>query len=149
MMPRMRPLIALLMLFGLGLPGMAAADTNLIVAGCWLRQPPPGVDAAAAYLVLANQGRTAVRLTGVSSPLAHSVTLHESMETGGMSRMRPLAHLDLPAGGHIEFKPGGRHIMLQGLARTLAPGDRVPLLLHFADGTQLSAMALVVALNAN
>ncbi len=149
MMQRMHRLIALLALCCLGVPGIAAADTNLIVAGAWLRQPPPGVDAAAAYLTLANEGRAAVRLTGASSPMARSVTLHESMETGGVSRMRPITSLNLPAGGHVEFKPGGRHIMLQGLAHPLHPGDHVPLVLLFADGTRLSAMALVVALTAN
>jgi len=133
MMRRMRPLTALLILCCLGLPGIAAADTNLIVAGAWLRLPPPGADAAEVYLTLANQGRAAVRLAGASSPLARSVTL---------------ARVDLPAGDRIEFKPGGRRILLQGLAHPLHTGDRVPLVLLFADGTHVSATALVVALNA-
>ena len=149
MMDAMRKLLALLTLLLYGMPGIAAADSNLIVARAWLREPPPGVDVAAAYLIVHNAGRSAVRLTGARSPLARTVTLHESMESGGLSRMRPLTGIDLPVNGDIEFKPGGRHIMLQGLEHPLHAGDRVPLVLLFADGTKISAAALVVALDAH
>ena len=140
----MRKLLALFVLSCV-LPGLAMADSNLVVARVWLREPPPGTDAAATYLVMHNEGRSAMRLTGVRSPLARSATLHESMQHNGMSHMTPLSRVDLPVGANVEFKPGGRHIMLQGLAHPLHTGDRVPLELLFADGSKLSATALVVA----
>lgn len=46
-------------------------------------------------------------------------------------RMRPLAKVDLPAGGRIEMKPGGHHIMLLGLTGDLRPGDTVTVRLRF------------------
>ena len=39
-------------------PGAAtAADSNLVVAGAWIRQPPPGSDVAAVYLSLEKSER--------------------------------------------------------------------------------------------
>ena len=143
----MRKRFALLLLLLGGLPGFATADTNIVVARAWLREPPPGLDMAAVYLAVHNAGVKPLRLIGASSTLARSVTLHESMQSGGMSHMMPLKALDLPAGADIEFKPGGRHIMLQGLQHPLHAGERVPLRLRFADGAQVAATALVVAPN--
>ena len=39
--------------------------------------------------------------------------------------------LDIPAGQTVEFKPGGYHVMLIGLKRSLVPGDRFALQLVF------------------
>ena len=46
-------------------------------------------------------------------------------------RMRPLTKVEVPAGGRIEMKPGGHHIMLLGLTRDLQPGDTVTVRLRF------------------
>ena len=75
-----------------------AADSNLVVAGAWIRQPPPGSDVAAVYLSLQNIGKSAVTLTGVECPIASMAMLHESLETGGQSRMRALTSVALAPG---------------------------------------------------
>ena len=41
--------------------------------------------------------------------------------------------LSLPAGQRVELKPGGYHVMLEGLARPLAAGDKVPLTFTIED----------------
>jgi periplasmic copper chaperone A len=125
------------------------ADSNLVVAGAWIRQPPPGSDVAAVYLSLQNAGTAAVRLTGVECPLAGMVMLHETHESGGQSQMRMLTSLTLAPGASIAFRPGGRHIMLHGLTRALQVGERVPLVLRFAGGIKLHVMALVRPLGAD
>ena len=147
----MRKLLVLLVLLPGGILGSLAgfaADTNIVVTGAWLREPPPGMDMAGIYLTVHNAGVKPLRLIGASSTLARSATLHESMQSGGMSHMMPLKALDLPPSASIEFKPGGRHIMLQGLQHPLHTGDRVPLVLRFADGAQVAVTALVAAPNA-
>ncbi|HEY1900554.1 MAG TPA: copper chaperone PCu(A)C [Steroidobacteraceae bacterium] len=125
-----------------------AADSSLVVAGAWIRQPPPGSDVAAVYLSLQNAGTTAVKLTGVECPLASMAMMHETQESGGQSRMRALSALSLAPGASIAFTPGGRHIMLQGLAHPLKVGERVPIVLVFAGGIRLHVLALVRPLSA-
>ncbi|HTY95010.1 MAG TPA: copper chaperone PCu(A)C [Steroidobacteraceae bacterium] len=122
---------------------VAAADSNLVVAGAWIRQPPPGSDVAALYLSLQNAGTQAVRLTGVECALAAMAMLHETREAGGQSQMRALDSVSLSPGASIAFSPGGRHIMLHGLAHPLQVGERVPFVLVFAGGIRLHAVALV------
>jgi periplasmic copper chaperone A len=141
-------LAVLTMLVGI-VPGLGnAAGSNLVVAGAWIRQPPPGSDVAAVYLSLENAGTQAEKLIGVESPVASMAMLHETRESGGQSQMRALTSILLPPGGAVAFSPGGRHIMLHGLAHPLKVGERVPLVLVFAGGVRLNVVALVRPLGA-
>ena len=141
-------LSVLAMLAGLVPHSGAAAGSNLVVAGAWIRQPPPGSDVAAVYLSLENAGTQAEKLIGVESPVASMAMLHETRESGGQSQMRALTSILLPPGGAVAFSPGGRHIMLHGLAHPLKVGERVPLVLVFAGGVRLNVVALVRPLGA-
>jgi periplasmic copper chaperone A len=143
-------LLALLMLTAMLAPILGtAAESNLVVAGAWIRQPPPGSDVASVYLSLQNVGTRAVRLTGVECPLASMAMMHETLESGGQSQMRALASVSLAPGASMAFSPGGKHIMLQGLAHALQVGERVPLVLLFAGGIKLHVTALVRPLGAS
>jgi copper(I)-binding protein len=146
---RASQLLVLLVLVGLLAPlRSSAADTNLVVAGAWIRQPPPGSDVAAVYLSLQNAGIEAVKLTGAQCPLAAMVMMHETVEANGQSHMRALTAVTLAPGAAIAFTPGGRHIMLHGLAHPLQVGERVPLVLLFSGGIKLHVVALVRPLSA-
>ncbi len=103
-----------------------AADSNLVVGGAWIRQPPPGSDVAAVYLSLLNAGTHTVRLTGVESPVAAMAMMHETLESAGQSQMRMLTSVSVAPGKSIAFTPGGRHIMLQGADPSTAGGRTRP-----------------------
>jgi copper(I)-binding protein len=126
-----------------------SAGSNLVVAGAWIRQPPPGSDTASVYLSLQNVGTKPVKLTGVECPVAAMAMMHESLESGGQSQMRPLTSVSLAAGASMAFKPGSKHIMLHGLTHPLQVGERVPIVLVFDDGIRLHVTALVRPLGAN
>jgi copper(I)-binding protein len=143
-------LLALLLLTAFLAPDIGTgADSNLLVAGAWIRQPPPGSDVAAVYLSLQNIGTRAVRLIGVECPLASMAMMHETLASGGQSQMRSLASVSLAPGASTAFSPGGKHIMLHGLAHPLQVGERVPIVLLFAGGIKLHVTALVRPLGAN
>jgi len=74
--------------------------------------------------------------------------MHETVEANGQSRMRALTAVTLAPGAAIAFTPGGRHIMLHGLAHPLQVGERVPLVLLFSGGIKLHVVALVRPLSA-
>ena len=146
---RVPVLVLLVLLVGLLTPVPSpAADSNLVVGGAWIRQPPPGSDVAAVYLSLQNAGTQAVKLTGVECPVAAMAMMHETVAAGGQSRMRALTAITLAPGAATAFTPGGRHIMLHGLAHPLQVGERVPLVLVFSGGIKLHVVALVRPLSA-
>ena len=68
-------------------------------------------------------------LVAAGSIIAAGAELHSTSTEGGIMRMRPLARVDLPAGQTVTLAPGGTHLMLVDLKRTLKPGDKVPIVL--------------------
>ena len=85
----------------------------------------------AAFLQIENKGADEVLLSG-SSPAANKVEIHTMSMDGNVMKMRALDKLELKAGQKIEMKPGnGVHIMLMGLKKPLAVGDKFPLTLNF------------------
>lgn len=85
----------------------------------------------AAFLQIENKGTDDVLLSG-SSPAASKVEIHTMSMDGNVMKMRALDQLALKAGQKIEMKPGnGVHIMLMGLKKPLAVGDKFPLTLTF------------------
>jgi copper(I)-binding protein len=125
--------------------GWAAAlgALTLLLAGCgerkpdgisvskaWVRLPAVKGGAGAAYFTIEG-GAEGTRLTGVSSPLAVRIELHESMEHGGMSAMRALKAVEFDYRRRIEFAPGGKHAMLFGIGKAVKPGTSIPLTFAF------------------
>jgi len=90
-----------------------------------------------AYLSIENKGAAPDRLIGASSPVAKTVEIHTHIKDGEIMRMRQIDGIDLPAGGKVELKPGGYHIMLMGLGKPLKEGDRFPLTLQFEKAGKL------------
>ena len=60
--------------------------------------------------------------------------MHETMNMGSMSEMRPLERIPVRDGETLRFAPGGRHLMLFDIARDVAAGGRIDLVLHFERG---------------
>lgn len=97
----------------------------------------------AIYVTISNTGKEADALLSVSTDAAQSAELHEVKHEGGMMKMRPVEKIGLPAGGKIDMKPGGYHVMLLGLTRDLKPGDKVAVTLKFEHGGDLHVDAAV------
>jgi copper(I)-binding protein len=103
---------------------------GISVQGAWVRMPAAKGLPGAAYFRIEG-GAEGTQLTGVSSPLAARVELHESMAHGAMTAMKPLRQVEFDYRGRIEFEPGGRHAMLFGLNPSVKPGRKLPLTLAF------------------
>ena len=97
---------------------------GLMAKAAWVRQPPPGQNHVAAYLVLINTGARSLRITNVHSPDFESAMLHETMYTDGQARMRHIPAIDLIPGSKFHAQPGGAHIMLTGPTQPIGT-DRV------------------------
>ena len=135
---KIRDFVALFVgIFGLCLlPGLAIAGepdhTGLHAAHGWARETIPGTSNGAIYLTVHNPGSEDDRLIGVASDLAKRTEIHNSINSNGVMSMSRLAAVDIPAGEHVVFKPGGGpHIMLMGVTLPLKAGEIVKLNLTF------------------
>jgi copper(I)-binding protein len=86
---------------------------------------------SAVYLTLQNAGDTPDRLLGGRTPAASAVEVHQSRLVDDVMRMEKLDGLELPPGSRVELKPGGVHLMLMGLTRSLEEGGELELTLSF------------------
>ena len=104
------------------------AQAQTTVSDPWVRGTVAQQKATGLYAQITSaQGG---RLVGASSPAARAVEIHEMRMDGDVMRMRELPEgLALPAGQAVQLKPGGLHLMLQGLKQPLKTGDRVPVTL--------------------
>lgn len=99
---------------------------------------------SAIYMKISNSGQQADRLVSAKADVANSIELHETIMEGDVMKMQPVAGgIEVPAGGSVELKPGGLHVMLIGLTKDLNVGDKFPVTLEFASGATLQVEAEV------
>ena len=95
----------------------------------------PGLTTGAVYLIAVhNEGERTERLLAASTTVAERVELHQMQMDGDVMRMRALPEIEIPARSTVSLRPGsadGYHLMLFGLRRPLAVGDRFALTLRF------------------
>lgn len=119
---------------------VAAADVSFTSA--YATVTPDG-EMASVYLSLKNAGGPD-DLVAASSPAATETTLHGTQAGDGYTIMTSRTDYPIPAGTTIAFQPGGAHVMLEGLAEDLKPGDSVPITLTFAQSPPMEVNAVVV-----
>ncbi len=129
-----RPLAVLFCTFLL----VGYAEAGLEVSDAWIAEAPPNVSAQAGYLTLKNGTARPMSLVGVTSGAFESVQIHRSQHdmATGMMKMSHAKAVEIPAGGTMQFKPGGYHLMLMKPKSALKAGDRVEMVLTFADGSE-------------
>ncbi len=120
----------------------SAAHAAVKVAQPWSRPAAAGTTGVG-YMTLVNKGPTADALVAVSSPLAKSAMVHQSLMAGGVSTMRHAPRVDVAPGGKVTFAQGGYHVMFVGLTRTLKVGDTLPVTLTFASGAKVTTSFVV------
>lgn len=122
-------------------PPVSADQNGIAVTDAWSRAAMAG-RTGIVYLTITDTGAPD-RLTGVSSPVAATASLHESIDDHGVMKMRPVAALPIQPGKPLKLAPDGYHIMLEGLKQPLQPGQTFPVTLTFANAGQVTATATV------
>jgi periplasmic copper chaperone A len=116
---------------------------DLLIDHPWARPAPATAKTGAAYLRIVNNGKVADQLLSVSTPAAGRAELHTHMHDRGVMRMQKMEKVELPAGGTVDFKPGGLHVMLFELQKPLHVGFGFPLTLSFAKAGTVEVTVLV------
>ena len=122
----------------------AATDPPVQVDHPWARASAGNAKNGAAFLTLTGKGPPD-RLTGVSSPVAASAELHETLDDKGIMKMRPVTAIALVPGQTVKLAPGARHVMLMGLKAPLKQGDTFPLTLTFEHAAPMTVTVTVEA----
>ena len=114
--------------------GFFALDATAAVTAtdAWVRGTVPAQQTTGAFVTF--ESTEAAKVVGVKSPASRIAEIHLSEHKDGVMHMHAVESIALPAGKRVELKPGGYHVMLVGLEKQLAAGDRVPLLFTIEDG---------------
>nr|WP_237524577.1 copper chaperone PCu(A)C [Streptomyces sp. SID5643] len=110
-----------------GSGGSGSGKAELSVGAAYMPQPVSD-DMAAGFLTVINKGGAADDLTSVTSDIAGQVTVHETVD----GAMQEVKSLKIPAGGRLELRSGGDHLMFEQLKRKPKEGQTVSVELRFA-----------------
>lgn len=90
-------------------------------------------------------GEADVELLRVSSPSVVRAEMHDSKvdPKTGMMRMAPLERIKIPAKGKVEFKRGGRHVMLYGINLPARRLEKLDAEFVFSNGERIGVTAPV------
>ncbi|MHA3903876.1 copper chaperone PCu(A)C [Castellaniella sp. WN] len=116
----------------------AKTSATVTASDCWIRLIPSPAPSGG-FFVAHNAGSEDALLTGAHSPDYGMIMLHETTESGGMSKMSMVHQVAIPAGKDLAFKPGGYHLMLEQPRDGLKVGDAVRVDFTLANGEGFSA----------
>ena len=115
-----------------------SVTTNAIkVENAYTRATMPGQQVAGGFMKIENKAGPADQLISASSPVAGEVQLHEMSMEGNVMKMRQVKDIAVPAGGSVELKPGGLHLMFMNIKAPLSAGETVPVKLKFAKAGEV------------
>ena len=120
--------------------------TNAIkIEDAYTRATVPGQQVAGGFMKIENKG-AADQLISASSPVAGEVQLHEMAMEGNVMKMRQIKDIAVPAGGAVELKPGGLHLMFMNIKAPLTAGETVLVKLKFAKAGEVEVKMPVNAM---
>lgn len=113
-------------------------EKGITTAAAWWRYLMPARPAAG-YLTLNNLTDKAKELTGATSDACGSIMLHHSTRKGGTDSMEMVQKITISPKGSVSLAPGGYHLMCtQPKATSFKPGQKIEVVLHFADGGEFA-----------
>ena len=130
-----------------GADGGAELSKTLTVSDCWIRSLPRPTPSAG-YFVIKNAGNSEAKLASMSIAAFDQVSLHQTIDQDGKSRIAVVDAVSIPAGGELEFKPGSYHAMLEKPTQALAVGKEVEADFAFQSGETAKALCEVKPANA-
>ena len=126
---------------------------GLMITGC---EPTPvlGVDQAyinlspvdgnpsAGYLTIRG-GPQDVELLSVTSPYIKRTEIHETVTENGLSKMRGIESINVPAGRTVKLEPGGKHLMLWGVNSGSVSDGKLFFIASFSNGDEFRVPAVI------
>lgn len=115
---------------------------GLSVGQAWTRPTPQGSKVQALYMQLQNDADHPAVVEKVEIEGAARAEIHETKtDRGGVAMMQAVAGLEVPPHDTKALEPGGVHVMVYDLGRSLVEGDQLKLTLTLKGGQKVSATA--------
>lgn len=121
------------------------APEGITVTDGRMNLPAAAGNPGALYFTITNEGTEQQMLRAASVPGAESALFHETAEWNGQVDMQELLQVPVPAGESVVFEPGGKHVMVFGLADGLEAGGEIEVTLSFVRGDKVSFPVRVLA----
>lgn len=115
----------------------AASAAPFEITGGWFRALPGKLPAGGYFTAYNGTGRD-VSIVGANSDACGMLMLHQSSNKGGMSDMNMVDRVIVPAGGTVQFAPGGYHLMCESPTSKLKIGNKVGVLIKLSDGNSVA-----------
>jgi len=109
------------------------------------RPSPMAAGNGAVFMMVLNGLDEDVQFISAESSASEVVELHETVNDEGVMRMvhQPEGY-PIEAGGSVELKPGGKHVMLINLVEQLETGNEIELTINFSNGESQTLTVPVV-----
>ena len=124
-----------------------AAKANIDVLDAWTRATAGTATTAPVYLHIIS-AKDADKLVDVEVAAAQDIELRETNGQSTANKEAPMAAVDIPAGGTVDFAPNSRHFMLTGLKAPLKEGDSFLITLKFDKAGTESAVVKILGASA-
>jgi len=108
-----------------------------------IRFLPPSQKVTAMYMQLDNNSSLTRELVKIEGSISNMIELHTHKNDDGVMQMDQVISIPVPANGSTEAKPGGYHVMIMGLKKSLSLGEKVEFNLIFKDGSNKTITAEV------
>jgi copper(I)-binding protein len=124
-----------------------AAKANIDVTDAWTRATAANATTAPVYMHVVSV-KDPDRLVGLEVANAARIDVREATDQGAAKGTAQPA-VDVPAGGTVNFAPGGRYLLLTGLKAPLKEGESFLVTLRFDKGGTQTAVVRVLNASAN
>jgi copper(I)-binding protein len=126
--------------------GVPVSTARLQLTDGWAKAADSGMSAA--FGMLKNPTSKPVRIVAAISPDSSVLQLHEVVsKDGSMVMQQKTGGFLIPAGGSVELKPGGNHIMFMKVTEPITAGAMVPITLITSDGGLFRTKVLAKVFN--
>lgn len=124
------PLLTAVLTLSILMPACSKQD-SIEIKNQWVRATKEGQEVGVAYMTIVSNKDTS--LVTIDSDIADAIEIHSMHMENGVMKMRMLDTLNLVADKPTELSPGGYHLMLFNLKKSLMTGDEAHFTLHFKN----------------
>jgi len=122
---------------------ISLGSEGIEVEDAWIRAVPRVSEMTAAYMKIENKTGGDDELIGAETDICETVEIHTIQYEGHVMKMKKVDSIKIPAGGEVELKPAGYHLMLIGLKKHPSAGEKVKLKLKFRKAGTIEVEAEV------
>jgi copper(I)-binding protein len=121
------------------MPAALADESSLVVENAWIAEAPPVSKVMVAYMTITNPSSKDIEIVSAESAIYSSIEFHETIHQDGLARMVWHEVIPVAANSSVDFKRGGKHLMLFNPNRPLKAGDRVTIKFTTKNNKTLSS----------